>query len=169
MPALRWCTAARRFHWSPAISRRCWQPVGLTPQLRAGEARALHQGVELRPHNAGVDPAVKRPLGKAAIGSGKKIFASDQPRGTHDPLGDELRMFDYIGGMTDDAGNEQPVRRQFSRFPHPPFMFVTRIGALDDISADLHTQNEIDDVLERYVAGMRSGPAAPADMITDAV
>ena len=71
----------------------------------------MHQRAELGPHDAGMDPAVKRPLREAAIGSGKKIFASDQPRDAHNPFGNELRMFDHIGSMTDDARNKQPARR----------------------------------------------------------
>ena len=96
--------------------------------MLAGEFRAFGQRVELGPHDAWVDAAIEWPLGETAIGSGKKIFTSDQPSDAHNPFGDELRMFDHIGGMTDDARNEQPACRQFGRFPHPPFVLVTRIG-----------------------------------------
>ena len=78
-------------------------------------------------------------------------------------------MFDHVGGMTDHTGNEQPIRRQFSRFPYPPFMLVARIGAFDDIGPDFHAQDQIDNVLKRHVAGVRSGPASPANVIADAV
>src|SRR5690349_9171047 len=101
-----------------------------------------------------MDSAMERPLGKAAIGSGNEIFTSDESRQPHDPFGDEFGMFDHIGGMADDARNEQAVRWQLGRFPHPPFMFMARIGALDDIGPDLHAQNQIDDVFERNVGGM---------------
>src|SRR5262249_18570303 len=110
----------------------------LIPQLRAGEARALHQGVELGPHDAGMNAPMERPLGKAAIGPGYDIFASDQPGNAHDPFADEFGVFDHIGGMTDDARNKQPVRRQLGRFPNSPFMLMARIGALDNESPDLH-------------------------------
>src|SRR5215813_11458696 len=93
-------TAMRRHDRFANVTKR------LAPQLRTGEARPLHEGVELRPHDARMDPTVKRSLGETAIGSGKKIFTSDQPRDAHDPFGDELRMFDHIGGMTDDARKE---------------------------------------------------------------
>ena len=48
-------------------------------------------------------------------------------------------------------------------------MLVARIGALDDKGADIHAEDEVDDVLERHVGGVRAGPAAPADVIADAV
>ncbi len=48
-------------------------------------------------------------------------------------------------------------------------MLVARIGALDDEGADIHAEDEIDDVFQRHVGGVRAGPAAPADVIADAV
>ena len=90
-------------------------------------------------------------------------------RQPHDALGDQLRMLDDIGGVADDAGNEHLARRQFRALPHAPFVLVARIGAFDDEGADLHAEDEIDDVLERHVGGVRAGPAAPADVIADAV
>ena len=44
-------------------------------------------------------------------------------------------------------------------------MFMARIGSLELIGADVHLQHEIDDVLHRHVEGVRSVPAAPADVI----
>ena len=83
----------------------------LIPQLRAGEARALHERVKLGPHDAWMDAPVERALGETAIGAGNKILPSDQAPKAHDPLGDELGMLDDIGGMADDAWNEQTARR----------------------------------------------------------
>ena len=87
----------------------------------------------------------------------------------HDALGDEFRMLDHVGGVADDAGDEHFVLRQLDVFPDPPFVLVARIGAFDDEGADIHAEDEIDDVFERHVGGVRPGPTAPADVIADAV
>src|SRR5215472_3038219 len=71
------CAGAQVRSYCVSSSDIAIKAATLTPQLRTGDAGALHQGVELRPHDAGMDPAVKRPLGEAAIGSCNKIFASD--------------------------------------------------------------------------------------------
>src|SRR5215469_17569662 len=116
-----------------------------------------------------MDAAMERPLGEAAIGSGQEIFPPDQPGKPHDAFSHQFGMFDNVGGMADHARKEQSTGWQFCAFPDPPLMFVPRIGAFDDIGANLHAQYEVDNVAERYVAGMRSRPASPADVVTDAV
>ena len=116
-----------------------------------------------------MDPAVKWALGKPAIGPGDDVLAPDQSRQPHDALGHQFRVLDHVGGVADDAGNEHPARWQFGSFPHPPFVLVARIGSFDDKCADFHAEDEIDDVLERNVAGMRPRPTAPADVIADAL
>src|SRR5579862_3083719 len=95
--------------------------------------------------------AMERPLSEAAIRTGNEIFAPDQPRQPHDALGHQFRMLDNVGGMADHAGDENAVRRQLGGFPYPPFMLVTGVSALNDISADFHAQNEVDDIFERHV------------------
>jgi hypothetical protein len=42
---------------------------------------------------------------ETAIGPGNDILTSDDVREADDPIGDKLRMFDEIGGMTDDTRN----------------------------------------------------------------
>jgi hypothetical protein len=39
---------------------------------------------------------------------------------------------------------------------------VPHIGSLERISLRLHVEDQIDDVLERQIMGVRSVPAAPA-------
>ena len=90
-------------------------------------------------------------------------------REPHDALGDEFRMLDDIRRVADHARNEHLALRQLDGLPDPPFVLVTRIGALDDESADLHAEDQIDDVLERHVGRVRPGPASPADVIADAI
>ena len=82
-----------------------------------------------------MDAAEERALGEAAIGAGDDVLAPDQPGEAHDALGHQLGMLDDVGGVADDAGDQHLARRQLDAFPHPPFMLVARIGALDDIGA----------------------------------
>ena len=48
-------------------------------------------------------------------------------------------------------------------------MLVPHIGGLEGIGLRLHLEDQIDDVLERQIMGVRAVPAAPAQMIPDAV
>lgn len=48
-------------------------------------------------------------------------------------------------------------------------MFVARVGLLDAVVSDLHLQQQIDDVLQGHVEGMRPVPASPADVIARTV
>ena len=80
----------------------------------------------------------------------------------------QLRMFDNVGGVADDSGNQHLAGRELDRSPDHPFVLVARIGGLELIGAHVHLQHEIDDVLHRHVEGMRAVPAAPADVIARA-
>src|SRR5262247_3288988 len=85
------------------------QPTRLapsTPQLLAGKPRALSERFELRPHDRGMDAAMERSLREAAIGAGDDVLAADEPGEPHNPLGDQRRMLDHVGGVADDAWNE---------------------------------------------------------------
>jgi len=53
-----------------------------------------------------MDALHKRSLGEAAIGAGHDIVAADKFCQPHQPLGHQTRMFDDIGRMRNDAGNE---------------------------------------------------------------
>jgi hypothetical protein len=44
-------------------------------------------------------------------------------------------MFDDVGGVARDAGNEQLAFRQFSVLPDAPFMLVTNIARFHRIGA----------------------------------
>ena len=57
----------------------------------------------------------------------------------------------------------------FDVLPHRPFVLVARIGLLDAVGADLHLQQQVDDVLQRHVEGVRAVPASPADVIARAL
>src|SRR6266404_8220505 len=47
----------------------------------------------------------------------------------------------------------------------PAIMLVAHIGGLEGIGLRLHLEDQIDDVLERQIMGMRPVPAAPAQVI----
>ena len=90
-------------------------------------------------------------------------------RESQDALGDKLRMFDDVRAVADDAGNQDLAFRQFDVLPDPPFVFVARIGGLDEIGAGADFQNEIDDLPQGNVGRVRTGPASPADVIAHAI
>src|SRR6476619_3660831 len=74
-------------------------------------------------------------------------------------------MLDDVGGVADDSRNKLFTGRQFCALPHRPFVLVARIGLLDAVGADLHLEQQVDDVLQGYVEGMRPIPASPAYVI----
>ena len=106
---------------------------------------------------------------EAAIGAGDNVFAADDLRVAHDAVGDDLLMLDDIGGMTDDAGNEQLSVRQLDVLPHAPFVLVADVTRFDRIGTGIDAKHQVDDVVERNVGGVRTVPAAPADVEADAV
>src|SRR5258708_34825872 len=104
--------------------------MALPPQLPAREPRAFHQRLELRPHDAGVDPAVHRTLGEAAVGAGDDVLAADQAGEPHDPVAHQFGVLDGVGGMADDARPQYFAGRQLDLLPYPPAVLVARVGAL---------------------------------------
>ena len=54
------------------------------------------------------------------------------------------------------------ARRQFRLLPYPPLVLVPHIGRLERISLRLHVEDQIDDVLEWQIMGVRPVPATPA-------
>ena len=97
---------------------------------------------------------------EAAIGAGDDVLAADDRGVAQDAVGDQLRVLDEVGGMADDTRHQHLTRRQSGVLPHPPFMLVPHIGGLEGIGLRLHLEDEIDDVLERQIVGVRPMPAA---------
>jgi len=113
--------------------------------------------------------AVKRPLREAAVGAGDHVFASQHAGEPHDALGHQLGMLDDVGGVADDSRHEDFSLRQLDLLPHAPLVLVARVRRLDEIGAGAHAEDQVDDVPQRDVAGMRPGPASPADVVAHAI
>ena len=141
----------------------------MRPQVLRSKPRAFDERPQLGPHDRRVDALHERPLREAAIGSGHEIVAADELRQPDQAFGHEFRVFDDIGRVRDDAGNEHAAFRELHPLPYPPFVLVTRIGHFQKVAADLHLQDEVDDVLERDIEGMRPVPATPAHVIAGAL
>jgi hypothetical protein len=62
-----------------------------------------------------VDPAAE-----AAIRAGNAVFAADDRRVPQNAVGDELRVFDKIGSVADDARHQHLARWQLRLLLHEP-------------------------------------------------
>ena len=90
-------------------------------------------------------------LREATIRASHQIFASDQARKAHDPVGDKPRMLDRHRVMCDYARNQDFALWQFRRFPDTPLMLVAWIGRLYQIRSGAHAQDEAENFFERRV------------------
>ena len=137
-------------------SRRgcCVLETGLSPKLLRGEAGAFGEAAQFGPGEVGMDPAAE-----AAIGAGDDVLAADDLGIAQDAVGDELRVLDEVGGVADHTRHQHLARRQFRLLPYPPLVLVPHIGSLERLSLRLHVEDQIDDVLERQIMGVRPVPA----------
>jgi hypothetical protein len=78
-------------------------------------------------------------------------------------------MLDNVGGVADDAGNEQLAVRQFDVLPDAPFVLVADVAGFDRVRSGVDAEHQVDDVLQRDVGGVRAVPAAPADVEANTV
>jgi len=77
------------------------------------EVRGLKAGLLRGYFDDDVVDEVRGALGEAAISAGEYVFASYHPGHADQTLGDEFRMFNRIGGMGDDTGDQFLAVRQF--------------------------------------------------------
>src|SRR5215470_7510543 len=108
--------------WNSAGGKK-WQKASMwrmrsIPQLLAGQARALDQRLELRPHDRGMNAAIEGALGEAAIGADHYVLAPDEIGEAQRAFGDQLGMLDHVGGVADDAWDQHLALRQLCRLPH---------------------------------------------------
>jgi len=88
-----------------------------------------------------------QPAAEAAVGAGDDILATDQVGKAHNALRYQLRMFDDVGGMTDNARDEYLALREFYLLPHAPLVFVSRISGLNQVGAGAYLEKQADDIL----------------------
>jgi hypothetical protein len=74
-------------------------------------------------------------------------------------------VLDKVGGVADDAWHQHLAGRQLRLLPHAPLIFVSDVACLEGIGPRPHLEDQIDDVLERQVVGMRPVPAVPAQVV----
>ena len=116
-----------------------------------------------------MNAAIERALRKATIGSRHDVLTPEQPSKPLDALRNEFGMLHHVGGVTNDSRDQNASRRQLGVFPDLPFVLMPRIGRLDHIGARPHRQDEVDDVPERDVTDMRTGPTSSADVVANAI
>src|SRR5262245_13083122 len=135
-----------------------------TPRLLARDRRAIAQGAELGPSDLRMNAATQ-----AAVGAGDDVFPADEFSELNNPIGDQFGVFDQIGGVADDTRNQDLAGRKFHVAPDFVFMFVADIAGFDQVRLGVDTEHDIDDIAQREIGGVRTMPAAPADVITHAI
>src|SRR5580658_3664702 len=107
------------------------------------------------------------PPAEATIGAGDDILAPGDSGEIENAVGDNLGMLDDVGGVADNAWDQDLAVGQLGVPPDLPLVLVADIAGLDRERPGPDLQQHIDDVLEGQVGGMRPVPAAPADVIAD--
>ena len=101
---------------------------------------------QLRPHDSGMNAPVELFLGKAAIGAGNDVLAAHQASEAQDALGYELGVLHDVCAVADDSWGQNLAVRQLDVFPDAPFVFVARIGGLDEVGAGADLENQVYDL-----------------------
>jgi hypothetical protein len=107
-----------------------------------------------------VDPAAK-----SAIRASNDVFATYDRGIAKDAVGDELRVFDKVGGVAHDTRHQHLARWQLRLLPHTPLMLVPHVAGLEGIGLRPDIEDQVDDVLKRQVMGVRPVPAAPTQVV----
>src|SRR5262249_22926384 len=83
---------------------------GPSPELAGGEPRAFRHGRELQPHYARVIVVESDARGsKSTISTGDDVFATDDLRVAHDPLGDQLGILPALPRLTHNPPPDYPA------------------------------------------------------------
>jgi hypothetical protein len=115
------------------------------------KARSLSEGPQLCPSDSNANFAIAGRRLKAAIITKDHIFGSDDTSPAFHAVGNELGMLDHHIRMGDSARYQHLSRWQLDMFEQMEFMFMTRIGCLEGISAGTDCEDEIDHVLELQI------------------
>src|SRR5687767_8892997 len=98
-----------------------------SPELFRSDARALGHRLELGPDDA----LVAHARAETAVDAGDDVLFADDVGVFHDALRGEARMFDHVGVVADDAGDEDLAVREWYILPHLPLVVVARVGRLE--------------------------------------
>ena len=109
------------------------------------------------------------PAAEAAIGAGDDVLAPYHPGEVEDAVGDDLRVLDDVGGVADDARDQDFSVGQLDVSPDFPLVLVPDVAGLDRVSANANLKQDVDDVPEWQIGGMRPVPAAPAYVAADPI
>jgi len=80
------------------------------------------------------------PTTEAAIGTSDDVFAAGDCGIAQDAVGNQLRVLDKVGGVTDAAGHQHLARRQLDVLPDAPLMFVPHVGGFEGIGLRFHLE-----------------------------
>lgn len=67
------------------------------------------------------------PRADSAVRAGQHVLSSYQPCIANQPLGHEVRVFDEIRTMANNAGDQGRAIWQLHVLEHSPFVFVARV------------------------------------------
>src|SRR5215469_9959558 len=134
------------------------------PDAVGGKGRALCEGGQLGPAEFGVDAGAE-----SAVGTRYDVLGAEPVGVAGDALGDQFRVLDQVRGVRDDAGNQDLAVRQLDVLPQVVLVLVPRVGRFNQVGTGLDLEHDVHDVRERDVVGVRAVPAAPAQVVSDAV
>ena len=78
-------------------------------------------------------------------------------------------MLEDVRGVADEPGQQDAVLRQLDVAPHLPLVLVARVGLLERVAAHADPEDEVDDVAQLDVVGVRPVPAPPAHVVARAL
>src|SRR5262249_39743138 len=136
---------------------------------RTRDARALDQRGELRPRNIRMHLIAGARGAEAAVGPGDDALAPDHVGETFDALRHQLRMLDQMHAVRDHAWDQELVVGQCDLAPERPFVFVAWVRRLDDTSAGVDLQQQVDEMPELEIVHARRDVDAVAGVEADAV
>jgi len=106
---------------------------------------------------------------QAAVGAGDDVFLADDFSERDEAVGDQFRVLDEIGGVADDAGDQDFSGGQFHVAPDFVFMFVADVAGFDQVGLGVDSEHDVDDFAQWKIRCVRAMPAAPADVIAHAI
>src|SRR6266446_2366052 len=118
-------------------------PAGTGPESPGRQRGALRQGLELGPHDGGMDAGRKGTLGEAAVGARQHVLPPDQSGIGHDAPGNQFRVLDDVGRMGDHARDEDLAVWQLDIFPHLPLVLMAWIGGFHTVGISAHPQHDV--------------------------